>query len=315
MRHYETNELENVPCDFCGSVEPSFTYVRADGLTVTECGRCGLAYLNPRPTRTIINEFYEKGYFDGTSRESGFGGLICNPAPGKKRGREPVPRAATLLREQWSDLRNKSILEIGCATGELLAHLKQAGSNVTGLEISEFAAEQARKKGVSVVTANFEQHEMRETYDAALAFEVIEHVMNPTGFMLKASRAVRRNGVLILSTPNYSGAHRHGSSWSGFQYSFEHLYFFSVDVLRRMGAKAGLELVYWETTVDPTGPPYDRTFVSRQINKVSLLSSFIVERGASEALRLLPDRSGSFFIPYGNGRTLTVVFRKSQAST
>ena len=306
------DELEYVACDYCKSNESAVRYVRADGLTVAECRTCGLAYLNPRPPKHIIDQFYNQDYFTGVSKNSGFGGLECNENAQTSSSRTTtVPRPLAMLCDQYFGVKNKDILEIGCATGDLLCAMKEAGANVTGIELSEYAAEIARAKGLDVQGGSLGDYTAGNLFDIVMAFEVIEHVTSPTEFLLKASTLIMPEGLLILSTPNYSGAQRHGERWSGFNYSFEHIYFFSVEVLKRLASKAGLELVYWESTIDPTGPPYDRTFWYRQINKLNILSSLILEKGLLKALCLVVRKRSPLYFPYGNGRTITLIFKKA----
>jgi 2-polyprenyl-3-methyl-5-hydroxy-6-metoxy-1,4-benzoquinol methylase len=270
-----------------------------------------LAYLNPRPKKHIIDQFYNQDYFTGVSRSEGFGGLECN---GNESGNMPHkimnPRPLKMLCDKFSGVKSKTILEIGCATGDLLSVLKDAGAIVTGLEFSEYAAEKARAKGLSVAIGDFEHYEVGNLFDIVMAFEVIKHVVSPMKFLSKASNLIKPDGLLILGTPNYSGAHRHHSDWSGFNFSFEHLYFFSVDVLKRLASKAGLQLLYWETSIDPTGPPYSRKLIYRQINKIGIVSTLMLEQGLLKALDLVFRRPSPLFLPFGNGRALTLVFKK-----
>jgi len=312
MRVCDNDDLESVACDFCKSDEASLKYTRADGLTVTECSICGLAYLNPRPKNDIIEHFYDQDYFTGVSANSGLGGLKCEVAHDRSKPHKAAsPRPIKLLSDNFGGVRNKAILEIGCATGDLLAALKEGGAIVRGIEYSRYAAEVARERGLDVTVGTLEDYAASdELFDIIVAFEVIEHVLSPMRFLLKTSSLVRTNGLLLLSTPNYSGAHRHHSDWAGFNYSFEHIYFFSLDVLKRMAFKAGFDLLYWESTIDPTGPPYARNYFYKQINKISILSTLIVEIGFFRTLDLVFWKRSPLFIPFGNGRTLTLVLRK-----
>jgi 2-polyprenyl-3-methyl-5-hydroxy-6-metoxy-1,4-benzoquinol methylase len=49
------------------------------------------------------------------------------------------------VQSEVGDLTGKSILDIGCATGELAFQLANAGANVTGIDLNEDLLDQARK--------------------------------------------------------------------------------------------------------------------------------------------------------------------------
>lgn len=67
-------ELESVRCDLCGSPDSDIDEfvpltgrgVHRIGLTWVCCSRCGLRYLNPRPTPASMHLFYTTGYADRT---------------------------------------------------------------------------------------------------------------------------------------------------------------------------------------------------------------------------------------------------------
>lgn len=94
------------------------------------------------------------------------------------------------------------VLDIGCFDGAFLASL---GPHVEkhGIEIMPAAAELARAKGIRVIASDFESlARAPEQYDAITAFDVIEHVEDPLGFLALLNRALRPRGVIVVSTGN-----------------------------------------------------------------------------------------------------------------
>ena len=69
MKKWLPEELEEIPCDFCGARETAKQFIRKDGMRVVECAQCGLAYLNPRPKPEFITRFYDPDYFTGAAAE------------------------------------------------------------------------------------------------------------------------------------------------------------------------------------------------------------------------------------------------------
>lgn len=318
---WKPEELEKISCAFCGSRTEKHRFTRPDGMRVVECEQCGLAYLDPRPRQEFIQRFYGSDYFTGVSADSGRGGLRCgtNSASSQKSASNGPSRPVELIKEKLGGLGGKSILEIGCATGDLLAQLKKEGARVQGLEISDYAAEIARARGLDVVTGTIENFgkDGCAMFDMAMAFEVIEHVPNPVLFLEQLARHVRPGGHVLLSTPNYACAQRYEERWSGFTGSFEHIYFFSKDVLERMSRQAGFVLTYWESSMVSGDSSRTPGFLEQQAGRFARFAAMSREVGLSRAMRLALKRSLNY-LPYGNGHTLLVVLEKDllrQAAT
>ncbi len=310
---WKQEELEKASCDFCGARTAQHKFTRADGMRVAECPQCGLAYLDPRPRQEFISRFYDADYFTGVSADRGDGGLRCRTAGAGPTGDDDeAPRCLELIKARLDGISGRDILEIGCATGTLLSWLKREGASARGLELSDYAAGIARSRGLDVTTGTIETMKSagRRLFDMIIAFEVIEHVARPALFLQEVAGHIRPGGHLLLSTPNYACSQRYGEHWAGFTGSFEHLYFFSKDVLERMAEPAGLQLTYWETSTVSGDTSRRPGFLERQGDRIARLASISKEAGLLRAVSLALRRSLNFF-PYGNGHTLFVVLTKA----
>jgi cyclopropane fatty-acyl-phospholipid synthase-like methyltransferase len=71
----------------------------------------------------------------------------------------------------------KSVIDVGCGAGTLLAQLKQDGVEVRGLEYSDANIALCRQKGVWVEKFDLESQEaVHGTSDITVSFEVAEHL-------------------------------------------------------------------------------------------------------------------------------------------
>jgi SAM-dependent methyltransferase len=71
----------------------------------------------------------------------------------------------------------KSIIDVGCGAGTLLAQLKQDGLKVKGLEYSDASIAHCRQKGVDVEKFDLETDEaIPGSWDLTVSFEVAEHL-------------------------------------------------------------------------------------------------------------------------------------------
>jgi len=136
-----------------------------------------------------------------------------------------------------------SALDVGCATGTLLAFLRDRGWNVKGTEISP-AAEYARNvRRLDVRNVPLEEIEFPSgSFDIVLASHLIEHLNDPYSFLKEAHRVLKDDGKIFITTPNISGlqAYLYGGRWRSA--IFDHLYLFSVRTLKKMIKRAGFKV-------------------------------------------------------------------------
>lgn len=98
------------------------------------------------------------------------------------------------------------VLEIGAGDGTFLHMLMQSKSlSVTpvGLEMSVAAIRSAAGRGISLSADSLAQHAEKHPlgYDVVCAFQVLEHVSDPRGFIRDCVSCLRPGGQLILATP------------------------------------------------------------------------------------------------------------------
>jgi O-antigen/teichoic acid export membrane protein/SAM-dependent methyltransferase len=238
-----TDQLEAVPCDLCGAREAQPVRTRPDGMRVVQCAGCGLCYLNPRPRAEHVYRLYDGAYFRKASAPAGVGyaGNGYEEEQGLVRA-EAQRRLAVVEREVG--VVGKTLLEVGCATGEFCALAATAGAAVVGIDLSTDAIEVARRRYPGLdLRAGTVTEAPAGPYDLVCAFEVIEHVLSPREFFAVAARLLKPGGLLVLSTPNLASGRAAGyDRWLGFETSFEHLYFFGRDTLAAYAAEHGLTL-------------------------------------------------------------------------
>jgi len=100
----------------------------------------------------------------------------------------------------------QKVLEVGCGSGKLRRFLPESVSYV-GLESNPKALAQAHASGLDVTAMDLRSvaDEQPGHFDAALAFQVLEHVTHPHEFLQRMARCVRPGGMVIVSVPAEDG--------------------------------------------------------------------------------------------------------------
>lgn len=99
------------------------------------------------------------------------------------------------------------LLDIGCWTADstIFYGALEKFKEVYGVEISEGAALEARKKGIniSMIDINFEKLPFpRDYFDCITFIDVIEHLIDPYHILSEIKEVLKNNGILIIGTAN-----------------------------------------------------------------------------------------------------------------
>lgn len=94
-------------------------------------------------------------------------------------------------------VKGQMVLDVGCRSGELRRFLN--GQSYVGVDITS----KYYRKGFDFVVANANRLPFKDhLFDTVSALELIEHLFNPNKFLEEARRILKKEGVLVSSTPN-----------------------------------------------------------------------------------------------------------------
>ena len=278
---------EFIPCALCGS--GSFTqFLFCDGFSYVRCTGCTLVQMNPQPVAGDVQrryrEFFGEDYLSyELKNEEAF--LELQKLALADAGFDKIEKE--LMEDKTSA---PAVLDIGCATGAMLAFLKARGWQETGVEISPSAEYARQKRELNVKDMPLEECRFPdESFDLALASHLVEHLNNPPAFLREVWRVLRPGARLLLITPNIDGfqARLFGSRWRSA--IFDHLYLFSERTLKGMLGKAGFvtEGIYtWGGLAAGTAPAFIKRIADKAAKALGLGDVMLVRA------RKCPDSCG-----------------------
>jgi len=225
-------------CPVCASGDCTLHLTLTDRMFVTtdavfplvRCSGCGLLRLHPQPDAATLDAAYGPGY---TPHErSGLSG----------RAKSWLERRSVRKLQRYL-AAPRAVLDVGCATGDLLLAIRDTGNpNVTGVETGHDAAEVARARGLDVRIGDLQDAAFADAaFDTVILSHTIEHVPDPAATLAEVARVLRPGGALILWLPNVESieARLLRSYWIGYD-APRHLTTFGVSTLRNALARAGL---------------------------------------------------------------------------
>jgi predicted TPR repeat methyltransferase len=143
-------------------------------------------------------------------------------------------------------------LDVGCSTGSFMAEARRVGITIEGLEMSASAVEQARAQGLAAHHGVVETFVPRQRYAMITAFDLVEHLRDPVGFVRTAASWLSPGGVLAIAVPNIASLAARMMRRHWYYYAVpDHLHYFTPSTVRRLLALARLD----EITVRPASKP------------------------------------------------------------
>lgn len=227
-----------------------------------------------------------------------------------------IDRRLQLMIDLVLSVKPEKVYDAACGRGALLRAVQERlpKAQLVGGDISESSVEQLRGDGIEGVVANVEQRTPfgDEAFDCAAFGEVIEHLIDPDAALQELSRILKKDGFLVLSTPNlaswfnrvllplgiqpiFTETSTHvnlGRKWPAigqWKPTQGHLKVFTLGALKEMLAANGFEIV------KILGAPYP------QPNPLTWLDRIIARE---------PRFASNFVVLARNGRTLSTNYRR-----
>jgi methionine biosynthesis protein MetW len=154
------------------------------------------------------------------------------------------------------------VLDVGCGTGSVTKILVDTcHAKVVGIEPDDERASRAASRGLEVHVGYLTSDLIRTVglFDIVLFADVLEHLPNPYSILLKARKALRPGGSVILSVPNVAHWSVRADILRGrFRYQASgimdatHLRWFTADSVKSLVTAAGFKVTYYRAAAGTT---------------------------------------------------------------
>src|SRR3989344_5618019 len=158
---------------------------------IVECLDCKLRFRNIELGKNETEDLYSSKYFLKEQRDYFF-----NNVDYKKR----IFTNRIKLIDQYCTNKGK-VLDIGSAVGLFIEVAKNDGWEETGIEISSFASNYAKEKGLKSLNRGFENLEqLNQTFDVITIWDVVDHAERPLELLKEAHKVVKNGGYIFVET-------------------------------------------------------------------------------------------------------------------
>ena len=226
----------NPKCGCCESGNVKF-FVRKNSCDLFKCKDCGLIFVWPLPQN--FKGIYSADYFKGATDGYGYADY------------EKDKMDTSSIFEIYLDkiesvaLERGNLLDVGAATGVFMSAAERRGWKTSGVELSSFAAERAREKGLDVISGTTaDLTEKNNFFDVVTYLDVFEHITNPKKEVEIICGLLKRGGLLVINTPDSNSLFGRicGRYWH-LLIPPEHLYIFSNQNLKKLLVDNGFEII------------------------------------------------------------------------
>ena len=235
------DEFVSVPCPACAGTHGTFIFRKYE-LEFRRCGNCGTLFMSPRPSQTVLADYYKNAESYAFWAEKIF---PASEASRRKKIHEPWYAKIREYCTRYQVPLGK-LVEVGAGFGTFCGVAKDANEfgRLLAVEPTPGLAEHCRSRGLDVIEEPIEAlSNIAIDADVVVSFEVIEHIFDPKAFVTTLRRILKPGGLLVLSCPNGEGFDIAMLGAASLAVDAEHINLFNPNSLAHLLRESGFEVL------------------------------------------------------------------------
>jgi len=235
-------EIKN--CQICGNSKFSEFlkckdhFLSKELFTLVKCNSCGFVFVNPKPENEQLHKYYDSPeYISHSGTKKGIVNFIYNKV------RNFTHKRKVNLVTEYSN--GKSILDIGCGSGELLNLFKENKWETLGIEPNPKARDFAKSSyNIEVKDESAISDVPSKSKDVISMWHVLEHVPYVNERLKEIKRILKADGVLFIAVPNIVSydALYYNEYWAAYDVP-RHLLHFSPETMKNLIEKFDFSII------------------------------------------------------------------------
>ena len=259
-------------CFWCQSTELKLVARRIDDKPVSECQSCKLLLVTELPDD--LSEFYtEEAYFKPDSdTDTGYHENYDLISPLYLYWQGAIINEAARL------IAAKTLLEIGCATGNALEAIQSRDKSMTltGIDLSPYAIEMTEAKGFGAKVSTINEFSKNgRVFDLLFSSETMEHVDDLKEFIDSVRVSMKNDGIYAFYIPAVVRQEliKRGKEYISLTTSLEHVSYFTLDFIRHAMGNVFGQVAAVQMSTD--GEDYIIGYASKDAGHIKKLQKFL----------------------------------------
>ena len=206
----------------------------------------GFLETNPQPSLEKLPEYYKsEDYISHTDSKRNLLEKVYHVIRNISLKRKLKLINWFVERQDQSYRPERSLLDLGCGTGDFLQIAQQNNWTVSGIEPNEEARKIANLKTKNSV---FEIEQLlkftKHSFDVITLWHVLEHLPNLKEHVSVLKTLLREKGTLIIAVPNYKSydAKHYKNFWAAFDVP-RHLWHFNQESISKLFSEENMKVV------------------------------------------------------------------------
>ena len=196
----ENKDFVKVDCPACDSKNEELEFIKY-GFEHKKCKNCNTLYVSLRPTEKQLFKYYDSYeaplYWTNLLTETNNERKYIQHLPRVKKLKEIV---------EVNDVSKNLFVDLGAGNGNFAKAVKESNifNKVIASDLSKDCIEYCKKQGLETHLGQISDFE-DNSVDGITFNDLLEHLFSPETFLNTCFSKLKKNGILMISTPNGEG--------------------------------------------------------------------------------------------------------------